>query len=87
MLRLQPKTKGTVSVAGAVNETELWLKAVAPGRQRNRHREVTCAGVEVGRKGFADPLDRASAFGKGNDVIRSTGLVTHYAYDKRQNSI
>src|SRR5262249_53597972 len=70
-----PQAEGPVPVARAVDEIELWLNSAATRWQRNRNREVACAGVEIGREGLADTMQGAAPGGERDGLVGSARLI------------
>ncbi len=76
------QAEGAVPIAGAVDEIELWLEPIAPRRERNGHREVPCAGVEIGRECLADTVKGTSPFGQRDHLAGNAGFVTHCSFPR-----
>ena len=59
------------------------LETVPAWGQRNRNREVSGSGVEVGREGLADTVQRAAALRQRDGLITAVDLVCHRRLPKQ----
>lgn len=73
------EAEGAIAVAGAVDEVDLRLEAVAPGRQGNRDGEVSRSRLQIGCKLLADAFLCAAHFGRDDNLLCSARAVAHPA--------